>query len=100
MDITSVANFKGGTGKTQTGVNLAALLAREGQRTLLIDADPQHNSSGFYCPDHDGPTLTDVPGTVTSSFSLTRLAFRAAAFCASAFSPSSFSIASRTSLAI
>lgn len=60
MKILSIANFKGGTGKTVTACNLAALLAREGRRVLLIDADAQHNSSDFLGADPEGCSLTDV----------------------------------------
>jgi chromosome partitioning protein len=60
--ILSFSTHKGGTGKTTSSINLAAGFAREGEKTLLVDMDPQgHSTLGLGIElTYDEPNIADV----------------------------------------
>lgn len=72
MKVLSVANFKGGCGKTTTAYHLARLLSHRRVKTLVVDLDPQHNLTDLFLADVGGATVADVLGGLAPALPIER----------------------------
>lgn len=66
MKTISLLNMKGGVGKTTTSVNLATGLAMKGKRVLLVDFDPQGNTTSIYDVEYEFNISDVLKGNCTS----------------------------------
>jgi chromosome partitioning protein len=71
--VIAISNQKGGVGKTTTAINLAASMAAQGQHILLIDSDPQGNSTSGLGIDKD-PVLETFYNVILSGASIGAIA--------------------------
>lgn len=72
MKVLSIANFKGGCGKTTSAYYLAKLMSLRRVKTLVIDLDPQHNLTDMFTPNSVGATIADVLGGLAPAVPIER----------------------------